>query len=251
MQLNKRLSTVDIALTASFAALYAVLSFMPLSQIIGVAGRTIAVSAIIAPLIGTILGPYLGFTAAIMGGTLALFLFPIFSPPSFVSGAITAFFSGMLVGGRQKLCTLVYASLLALFAFYPQVGPVWLYPPVLWLQIIGFAVLSSPLQNKAVNEIKSTNSGRLLVSFFLTFLMSTLAGQIAGSLTFEIVYWPSIIPDLDAWTLTWQATAFLYPLERGVIAAIAATASVPLFAVLRAAKLKTFLTAQNPLEKSS
>ena len=43
-------------------------------------------------------------------------------------------------------------------------------------------------------------------------------GQIAGSLTFEMLSWPTLIPDVNAWKAVWHAVTFLYPVERTIIA---------------------------------
>jgi len=43
-------------------------------------------------------------------------------------------------------------------------------------------------------------------------------GQIAGSLTFEMLSWPTLIPDVNAWKAIWHAVTFLYPVERTIIA---------------------------------
>jgi len=55
-----------------------------------------------------------------------------------------------------------------------------------------------------------------------------------GSLMFEIMYWP-INPQIEFWrVIVWQPSAFVYPVERTLIALIATVVGVPLIRALRA-----------------
>jgi hypothetical protein len=180
---------------------------------------------------GILLGPYIGTLSAFLGGLIGIF-FGYFSPPSLVSGVFTVLCAGMLSVGRRSVCAFTYFSLIFLFGFYPFVGPVWLYPPLMWFQIAGFLILVSPLQSTASKNLNSGNKSKSLFAFFVTFLTSTLAGQIAGSLTFELLSWPVFIADLDAWKTNWQVITFLYPVERIIIALSAALIGTSLHRVL-------------------
>jgi len=231
MSFERKLSAKDAALTVCFTALYVALGFLSISPIIGLPGKTITAAAIIAPIIGMILGPYIGTLSTILGGMIGFFA-GSFSPPSFVSGVLAALCAGMLYTGKRSLCVFTYFSLLFLFGFYPFVGPVWLYPPLMWFQIAGFLILVSPLQSTAVKSLNSNNNSRLLSAFFTTSLTSTLAGQIAGSLTFELLSWPIFIADINAWKANWQVITFLYPVERIIIALGAAFLAASLRKVL-------------------
>jgi len=211
----------NAALTACSAALYAVLGSLPISPIIGLPGKAITAAAIAAPIIGIILGPYVGTLSTILGGIIGFFA-GSFSPPSLFAGVFTALCAGMLCAGRRILCIIIYLSLLLCFGFYPSVGPVWLHPPVMWFQILGLLMLASPLQSMAVKNLNAKNNLNLLSALFITSLTSTLMGQIAGSLTFEMLSWPTLIPKVDVWKTIWQAVTFLYPLERIIISLSAA-----------------------------
>jgi hypothetical protein len=139
----------------------------------------------------------------------------------------------MLTKGKHAASIFIYFSLFFLFGFYPFVGPVWLYPPLMWFQITGFLILISPLQSMALKTLNSNNNSKLLFAFFITSLTSTLAGQIAGSLTSEILAWPVFVANVDSWRAIWQITTFLYPLERTIIAVSAAFIGTSLHKVLR------------------
>jgi len=90
-----KMSAREIALTAIFAALsWTVSEFVPGIPIIGASGSRISFDASLAPIYGVIVGPYLGFLAAVIGGLAAAgTLFTILT--SFCTG-ISAFVAGML-----------------------------------------------------------------------------------------------------------------------------------------------------------
>jgi len=232
MKKSKRLTAKDASLIVCFTALYLVLGFLPISPIIGLPGKTITAAAIMAPIIGIILGPYMGTLSTVLGGVIGIF-FGYFSPPSLVSGVFAALCAGMLYVGKRSVCIFTYFSLIFLFGFYPFVGPVWLYPPLMWFQIAGFLILVSPLQTTAVKSLNSNNNSKLLSAFFFTSLTSTLAGQISGSLTFELLSWPIFMADVNAWKTNWQVITFLYPVERVIIALGAAFIGASVHKVLR------------------
>lgn len=241
MQVGRRLESKEVALIICFTALYTYFSFIPAFPIIGLPSKAITLAAITAPIIGIILGPYLGMMSTILGGIIGLFFATSFSPPSFVSGVATAVFAGMLHGNKRSACVFMYFSLLFFFGFYPFVGPVWLYPPFLWFQIIGFLVLVSPLRFMSSRSIKESNKdSKLLSAFFIVSLTSTLAGQIAGSLTFELISWPIFIADANAWKATWQFVTWLYPIERMITALSATFIGVFLYKVLLSTNLIPF-----------
>ncbi len=231
MAICNRFTTKDTALIACFTALYVALSFVPMFPVVGLFAF-ITAATMIAPLIGIILGAYRGAISAFLGGVIGLFLNPTFLYPSLAAGVATALCAGLLYANKRALCALIYLSLLLLFGLYPFVGPVWLYPPMMWFQILGFIILISPLQYLASKNINSNSNSRLLYAFFMVSLPSTLAGQIAGSLIFEIM-----IPDTSFLTGIWISLTFLYPVERTAIAVIVTLIGVPLQRVLKYANL--------------
>jgi len=228
---NRKFTTVNVALTAVFTALYAVLGFLRISPIIGLTGQAITAAAIIAPIIGMLLGPYIGTLSALLGGTIGFFLGSL-SYPSFVGGIATAFCAGMIRTGKRAIAALVYLTLFLLFAFYPVVGPAWVFPPETWFQIVGLIILLSPLQSFAKKLLDSQSSTRLMYGFFFTCLVSTLAGQIAGSLVFEI-----LAADPNVVKASWPTLTGLYPVERTIIALAAAFIGTALFKTLKSTNL--------------
>jgi hypothetical protein len=249
MVVSKKLRAIEVALIACFTALYVVLAFSPMFQVIGFFGKTITAASVIAPVIGIILGPYLGVLSTLLGGIASLSFSPFFFPPSLVAGVVTAVCAGLLYKGKRIFCILIYLILLLCFGFYPTIGPFWIYPAMTWFQVIGFLVLISPLQSMAIKNITSHNPAKFLSCFFVVCLTSTLAGQIAGSLAFELSSSTVIAPDLNAWRFTWQVLTFQYPLERVTMAIIGALVGAPLLRVLRSANLTQVISPESSREE--
>jgi predicted membrane protein len=245
MNIRKKLTTQDVALIICFTALYVVLSFLSISPIIGLPGKTITAAAIIAPIMGIILGPYVGFLSTFSGGIIGFF-FGSFSQPSFASGIVASLCAGLLFVGKRSLCAITYLSLLLAFGFFPIFGPVWLFPYLIWFQIVGFLLLLSPLQSLAIKNLNSDKNTKVLYAFFITSLTSTLAGQIAGSLVFTI-----LVSSMNSLKANWEFITFLYPVERTIIAVSAAFIGTSLYKVLKSSNLKSFLNHTNAQEKRS
>lgn len=222
----RRLDAREVALSACFAALYVVLSFVPMFRLLG-AFQSITLAAIMVPLIGIMLGAYLGAVSTFLGGIINYSL-GTFSPMSLVAGVVGALCAGLLYKNRQALCSLTYMILLLIFALYPLYGPFWTFPQVMWFHLVGFLILVSPLQSAASKGFKSGKASKLLFAFFVTSLTSTLAGQIAGNVVFETITDPRG---------TWPVLTFVYPFERTIIALIAAFIGVPLFEALKTTNL--------------
>lgn len=189
-----------------------------------------------------LLGPFIGTLSTIIGGSIGFFVGNL-SLSSLISGAVAAFFAGSLREGRRSLCIFLYFSLLFLFGFYPFVGPAWLFPQLMWFQVFGFLVLVSP--------IKFKNNSNSLLDLFAISLISTLAGQIAGSLTFELVSWPIFLADLDAWRASWQLITFLYPVERVVIAVGSTFIGAAIYKVLKPINLIQTINSGNQEKERS
>jgi hypothetical protein len=218
-----RLSTEDIAFVAVLAPLYTIFCSWNLFPLIGASGRAITASAIMAPVIGILLTPYLSILTVALGGSVGL-SFGYFSPFGYGAGIAAAFCASALYNREQALATLLYGAFLLMLALYPTVGPFWLYPNYLILQAIALVVLASPIQTKAIGYMRNLNvsSQKLLFGVGVTVFTSTMFAHVVGSLLFEIISWPLLISSVESWRGTWQAVAIAYPFERIAIT-IAAT----------------------------
>jgi len=92
-------STKDVAFLAIFSALSViVIKIVPGIPIVGVSGSSIKFDAAIAPIYGIVIGPYLGFLAALIGG-----LITAGSPFSFLTSfapAVSAMIAGFLTSKK-------------------------------------------------------------------------------------------------------------------------------------------------------
>ena len=239
---NAKLVAKNIALIVFFAPWYTIFTFWPLFPVIGASGSFITMAVIMAPLIGIILGPYLSVLSVTVGGIIGLSVGQIggpFGPLSFLPHAAAALCSGMLYNGKRMTCAVIYAILLVIFALYPVVGPAWLYPYFICMQIVGLVILVSPLQSKAVERIHGyTKTMGLTFGVGIVSLTATLFGHIVGDIMFEAIYWPTLISSVDTWKSTWQLLAWVYPLERVMIAIAAALIGTALIKASKAYGLK-------------
>jgi hypothetical protein len=219
----RRLSTRDVALVSVFAPLYAIFCSWNLFPLIGSSGSAITASTIMAPVAGLLLSPYLSVLTVSLGGAVGL-SFGFFSPYGYGAGMAAAFCASAIYNNEQTLASLVFAAFLLMFALYPTVGPFWLYPYFLIMQAFAFVVIASPLQSKATNLVRSLNvsSRRLMLGIGVTVFTSTMFAHVVGSLLFEAVSWPFLIPSVESWRGIWQILTFTYPFERMIIT-VAAT----------------------------
>ena len=103
---SSKLTTRSVAFLAIFSALSVIIiKFVPGIPIIGVPGSEIKFDAAIAPVYGMVIGPYLGFLAALMGGLLTSgspFTFLTSFAPA-VSAMIAGFLTSEKVMERAKI----------------------------------------------------------------------------------------------------------------------------------------------------
>ncbi len=110
-----------------------------------------------------------------------------------------------------------------------------MHPYFVWFQLVGLAVLVSPLQSKARRLLeKRTSIQEVFFGVSVICFTAALFGQVVGSLMYEAIYQPILIFDLDVWKGSLQALTFIYPVERVIITVIATFLGVPLIKALRA-----------------
>lgn len=230
-----KITAKRVALIACFAPWYTVTSMWKIFPVIGGASGTfIDGSSFISPLFGLVLGPEIGFLAVAVGGLMNLSMgsVGIFGPFSFLPHAAAAFCAGMLLRGKRAFCTATYLTMFLFFAFFPVIGPFWLWPQMLWLQVIALFVLISPLQSKAIEWLSKVESPeRLTAGVCVTAFTSVLFGHVVGCIIFEVMYWQSINQ------LIWQLLTFQYAFERIIMTLGATAICVPLIKALNSCGL--------------
>jgi uncharacterized PurR-regulated membrane protein YhhQ (DUF165 family) len=118
-------------------------------------------------------------------------------------------------------------------AFFPIIGPVWLYPLYVWFQLVGLAILASPASKMVPGFIQSMETQKSAFSIGMIALISTLAGQMTGTLMFEMLVFP-VSPNVEFWRTTqWLPITFVYPLERGIVTLLVILVGTPLIRAVR------------------
>lgn len=237
-----RLSSRDIALAAVSASLYTVCSSWNLFPLIGAQGRFIQLGTVLAPIIGVVLGPWLTLLSLTTGGMVGAFIFQTgpFGPFSFLPHVAAGYAAGLLDRRRRGVCGLLYLLLLLALAFYPTVGPAWLWPHFLWVHVGAALLMFSPVQPRMDSFLHQPGSAlKLAAGLGPTLFLATLFGHAVGTIMFEMVYWPTLISEIGAWKANWQLLTWLYPVERTLIALFGALAGTGLLKALRIYGFKT------------
>ena len=248
-QLKSR--TTILALTASFAALYAILRLIPVNPMIGMIGN-FPVSDYVAPLWGLVLGPYIGPISIVLGTFISIFL----GRPSFFFGldflpaAMDALIVGLIVKRRFSYAIIIYIILLILFIANPitlifvELNNVFV--PYNWLHIIGLIVLISPLSRKALKWIHSpiphTTNYNFKLQKIANFVLKTrgmlilcfigsLSQHLTGGMLFSLMGLMGMIT-MESWPVIWTSIFYIYPIERTLMTIVAAIVGSTSFRIL-------------------
>ena len=132
-----KLSSRNTAIMAVFAALYAIISRLPGIPIFGGGGR-IELTVILDPIVGILLGPWIGAAVSLLGNFVA-WVIPSTSFYGFLNllcGPIAAVVSGSLARNSKyadwKFAVIVYAVLMGFWYLTPPGQAVLYYPFLHW-----------------------------------------------------------------------------------------------------------------------
>jgi hypothetical protein len=233
-----KISTKQVALLAVFSALYAVLRIIPLGPLIGLSG-SFAVSDALAPIIGIILGPFTGGLSVIIGTFTAMALgkAPIFMGLDFLPAFVNTVAVGFLIRRKWIPVAALYAIVLTIFALSPytlltvQVGSIPV--PFMWLHLIAFVVLLSPLGFKAVSNVRKSNLAYLALSIAVIAFIGTMLQHLTGNLIYQFTFGTIGGMDAAAFAGYWNVIFYAYPVERIVMVIIATLIGVPLIRILK------------------
>jgi uncharacterized membrane protein len=158
-----KLSTRQIAVTAIFAALYAIISRLPGIPIIGVSSK-IELVVILDPIVGILLGAWIGGLTSLLGNFVA-WIIPSTSFYGLLNlpcGPIAAIVSGSLARkdkyANWKFAAIVYAVLMGLWYLTPPGQEVLYYPFLHWtafILILAFREKIYNFLNADANHIKA------------------------------------------------------------------------------------------------
>ena len=242
-KLNTLSKTKTIATIAVFSALYAAIRPIPLGPMIGLSA-SFSVSDALAPLYGIILGPYIGGLSVIIGTFIGMALgkAPVFLGLDFVPALVNAVALGFLTRKKWLPVVILNAGLLIAFILEPMtslfisipVGDTAVSVPFVWLHIVAFALLISPLTLKSVQWIQTLKAGYLTAGVAILSFIGTMMQHLAGNLVFEIVLGQPIGGiSLEGFRGIWAIAFFAYPVERTVLVIISVIVGVPLVRILK------------------
>ena len=231
-----------VPFAATFAAVYGLLRLMPIFVMIGGSGRVFSTTEFAAPLLGIVLGPYVGSVAGVIGTFLGIMLtgrmnfFGLDFLPIMMNAAIL----GLLMRRRRIPAIVLYSALIALFLAHPSTlhfVPVSFLGstvsiPFIWLHIITWIMLVSPLGMKSIEWISGASEKKRVTAACILSLIGTTAQHLTGTLLFASMAVPLMGMTPTTLNATWTAVFYTYPIERLAIILPAAT-------VVTAAVVKT------------
>lgn len=234
------ITTKQIALTAIFAAIYAVFRIIPTVPMIGAPGVTFSLSDILAPLYGIILGPYIGGLSVLIGTFTAMSVkTPVFLGLDFLPAFVNAVALGFLV--RRKWLPVIILNVILLAAFIANPLTLVFVPlgsnfsfPFMWLHIIALIVLISPLALMATKWIEKSKVNLAVAGFAILAFIGTMMQHLMGNILYENIFvYVTNIMTPESLALRWQAVFFLYPWERLILIILAALVGLPLIRATR------------------
>ncbi len=231
------------ALVGIFAAFHVVVTIMPFSVALGTTAN-ISMGIISAPIIGFLLGPYLGTIAVLIGSLLGITMntsVAVMGPFTPIATASGAFAAGALTTDREKWVLPLF--LVGIIAFV--LSPVGLTAlAFLWLHIIALAMLSIYLVPRVSAMIKGaieTPSSflQLLGAVGFVAFLATMTNHIVGS-SIAVFYFIYVLhAPVNVMSDVFFVLAFVYPIERAVATIIITLVTA---SVLRAIQSGSILT---------
>jgi len=236
-----KLSSKNIALIATFAALYYVLSLIsPYIPAIGIPEMKIRLEALMASVFGLIIGPYLGALAAFLGALVTWISPPVgmspFDAPFLLSPPINAMVVGSIFYKKWKLAFSLFGLLIIAFLFLPLSQPLieyyYVVAAVVWDKIIALLLILPIIK---FNQ-KFSNPKRFPLLIFLISFIGNQADNMWGADIFAIPYvYEGIFGILDVNTVRFLfiVSPFIYPAIRIIQAFFAMIIGVPLIKRLK------------------
>ena len=203
-----KLTTRNLALAAIFGALYYVLSLIaPIRIPTAVGELSIGFTALIASIIGIVLGPYLGASTAFLGalitwsvGTMGPFDFAVLLSPT-----LNALVTGLIFYKKWKIGFTLFGVLIIAFLFTPPVHPLtehWFVALAVLFDKIIALFLILPL----VKFSKQLSIGKASLFYFLLFFIGNQVDNMWGSFIFAT---PLVYEGIFGMSIVFVRGAFL------------------------------------------
>jgi hypothetical protein len=236
-----KLTSRQIALIAVFAALYVALSLAtPIVLVaVGISNLTIAIEAFIATIFGLVLGPYLGFTAALAGTSIAWILPPSsgspYGLPFILSPALNALVAGFIYYKKWKYAFATLGILTAIFLVLPPSQPFgefwYISALVVWDKVIALLLIIP-----SAKFAKRLSSPKLIpLLYFLIGFIGNQADNMWGTDIYAVpfVYSGIFGLPLEEVRIGFTISPLFYPAIRILQAILVAIVAVPLISRLK------------------
>jgi riboflavin transporter FmnP len=226
--------TKQIATLTIFTALYIVLRFIPYSMIVGTSGGTLNFSDFLAPIIGILLGPYLGGLSIVIGNFAAVGLGKpmTFYGLDFLPDLMAVLATGFLTQQKRSRWGIVVAlnaALLAIFLVNPLTSVFVFSFPFAWLHIAAFVILLTPLSWMATKWIYTLNYRKVAAGIAVLSFIGVMMQHLAGSILFEVVLGQLVnVFSASSYPAIWTTVFFVYPIERTFLVISAVLVGTPL-----------------------
>jgi uncharacterized membrane protein len=184
-----KLSSRQIALIAIFAALYAVISRLPGIPIIGGGGKIEPV-LILDPIVGILLGPWIGGLTSLLGNSIGWIIPKVtfYGLLNLPTGPIAAIVSGNLARNTKssnwKFATIVYAVLMGLWYLTPPGREVLYYPFLHWAAFVLVIIFREKIHNFLNADVNFKKA--------LGATMCCFGGIMANSMTGNLIFIGSV-----------------------------------------------------------
>ncbi len=215
--------TKQIALQVVFTALYVVLRNIPYTVLIGGAGGFLYLSDFLVAIYGIILGPYFGGLSVLIGNFAAIGLghHVTFFGLDFLPDFMAVVSIGFLFRRKWLPVVVLNAALLAVFVANPLTSNFVFSVPFVWLHLVAFIVLLSPLSRMATRWIEQVNTKRIAFSMAIFALIGAMIQHLTGGILYEVLLNQFFVaigqpPSIAAASYPgiWTTVFFAYPLER-------------------------------------
>jgi len=234
--------TKQIAMLIVFTALYVVLRNIPYTVLIGGAGGFLYLSDFLVAIFGIILGPYFGGLSIIMGNFAAIGLghHVTFFGLDFLPDFMAVVSIGFLFRRKWLPVVLLNAAMLVIFVVNPLTSVFVFSVPFVWLHIVAFAVLLSPLSRLAGKWINVLDTKKIAISLAVFALIGAMIQHLTGNILYEVVLnqffvtigQPPVI-GAASYPGIWTTVFFAYPLERLFLIISAVLVGTPIIWALK------------------
>jgi uncharacterized membrane protein len=242
---QKQISAKQIALVALFAALYVIVSIIPVPAIPTTAGAvTISLSALLASIFGLLLGPYFGGASALLGSAVSWALTggSPYGLPFIIAPLFNALIVGFIFYRQWKYAFAVFGIMIIGFLFTPAVSPItgastvagvgnwWIAVAVLFDKVIALLLI---LPIAFFGKKISIAHGAAL--FFLIGFVGNQADNMIGTFIYS---WPTVYNGIFGLTTEYVQASFLvspffYPAIRLIQAFFVMIIAIPLMTTLK------------------